>query len=290
MSAAVWCADLGLKPVLVERNSALGGQLLWTHNPITNYLGTEAPNGPELAAKFAEQVDRSSIHVVTGSEVTAVDLTLRSIVIDDATWSAMAVIIATGVRRRELGIPGEKEFRGRGILSSGAGQREVARNKTVIIVGGGDAAMENAVLLSEVARKVTVVHRRNELSARDEFVAQARGASNVEFVLDATISKIEGGETVEDVTLEKRGSEPERVAADAVLIRIGVEPNTQLFGDRLDLDRRGYIIVDKAFRTSLPGVWAIGDITSPHAMTIANAVGSGSVAAKSIASSLERGE
>ncbi|MFL6373467.1 MAG: NAD(P)/FAD-dependent oxidoreductase [Pyrinomonadaceae bacterium] len=286
MSAAVWCADLGLKPLLVERETDLGGQLFWTHNPITNYLGSEAANGTELALEFAEHVRRSGIEMMTAAEVRSVDLSAKSVDVGGESFAGKAIVIATGVRRRKLGIPGEEELYGLGILLSGARDRAAVAGKTVVIVGGGDAAMENALILSEVAREVFVVHRRDRLSAREVFVEAARARSNVEFILDSTLEDIRGGDSVGGVTLRTRNGETFTLACEAVLIRIGVDPNTDLFADQVETDERGYIVVDKELRTSVDAVWAIGDIATPRAMTVANAVGAGSVAAKSIAESL----
>lgn len=282
ISAAVWCADLGMKPLLIERGDTLGGQLLWTHNPITNYLGAEAKNGAELAARFALQVERSGIHIITGGEVSSVDLRTRSVAIEDNTITANAIVIATGVRRRKLNIPGEEEFLGRGILVSGARDRENVRDKVVVIVGGGDAALENALILSEVAKRVTVIHRRSPFAARHEFVDVASKRENVEFVFDSRLVGISGSDRVESVSVENDSRGRTSLACDAVLVRVGVEPTSELFVGQTDLDGSGYIIVDKQLRTSVSSVWAIGDVTGPRAMTIANAVGAGSVAAKSI--------
>src|SRR5690348_3321341 len=181
MSAAVWCAELGRKPLLIEGNSKLGGQLFWTHNPVTNYLGSDAKNGTVLANIFVAHVERSDVEIELGRTITSVDLKNRTVSFDGGLSTARAIVIATGVRRRKLGIPGEVEFVGRGVLTSGAGERETVRDKTVAIVGGGDAALENALILSEFARRVYVVHRREKLSARAEFLDRVRHRSNVEF-------------------------------------------------------------------------------------------------------------
>jgi thioredoxin reductase (NADPH) len=282
MSTAVACADLGLRPVLIERNSTLGGQLLWTHNPITNYLGAEAANGAELAATFAEQVDRSNIEIVAAREVTSVDLSAKKVVLDETILGADAIVIAAGVRRRKLEIPGENEFVDRGILASGARGRDKVEDKTVVIIGGGDAAVENALILSDHARRVVVVHRRHEMTARPEFLSRSRERSNVEFILETVVTAIEGKENVERVRLESSQNELSTIHCDAILIRVGVEPNTELFDGQITLDQSRYVVVDKEFRTSAGGVWAVGDIAGPLALTIANAVGSGSVAARSI--------
>lgn len=283
MSAAVWCVDLGLKPVLIERDPELGGQMLWTHNPITNYLGAEAANGAELAGKFAHQVRNARIEMVTGSGATSVDLSARTVVVGETRWTADAIVLATGVRRRKLGITGEQEFRGRGLLVSGSRDRDLVKGKIVVIVGGGDAALENALILSEFARKVVVVHRREKFAARDEFVSRASDRPNVEFLFNSNMTRIYGGEAIEGVELEKVTGETSTIACEAVLIRIGVEPATEMFANQVELDERGYVVVDKELRTSAADVWAIGDVAAPNAMTIANAVGAGSVAAKNIA-------
>jgi thioredoxin reductase (NADPH) len=282
MSAAVWCADLGLRSILIDRGSKLGGQLHWTHNPITNYLGAVTENGSELAAKFAEQIERAQIDVVVGYGVTSADLKSKNVIADGRAYAADAIVIATGVRRRKLGVPGEDEFVGRGILVSGALDRETVRDKTVVIVGGGDAALENAVILSEHAKKVHVVHRRARFSARDEFVARARAVADVEFVFDSVVTAIGGDTSVEHASFRKHSGEMSSIACDAILIRIGVEPNTDLFKGQIELDKRGYVVVQGDGLTTMPGVWAIGDVTESRSMTIAHAVGNGAEAARSI--------
>jgi thioredoxin reductase (NADPH) len=285
MSAALWCGDLGLRPLLIEQNSTLGGQLLWTHNPIMNYLGAEAENGADLAHRFIEHVGRARIEIVSGREVTSVDLRSKSVNVGGDPFTGAAIVIATGVRRRELGVSGEEDLVGRGILVSGARDRESVRDRQVVIVGGGDAALENALILSERAAKVYVVHRREGFSARDEFVSKARERSNVECVLGSSVTAIGGDDRVQFVTIQDSSGGLSAIECDAVLIRIGVEPNTHLFSGQIELDDKGYVVVDKELRTNVDGVWAIGDITHPVAMTLSNAVGAGSVAAKSIAAS-----
>ncbi len=282
MSAAVWAADLGLKPLLIERDPTLGGQLLWTHNPITNYLGAEARDGAELAPRFTDQVERTGIGMMRGSGVESVDLGRRSIKTSDGTFVCKAIVIATGVRRRKLGVAGEDEFAGHGLLMSGARDRESVRDRSVVIVGGGDAALENAVILSEFARSVRVIHRRSEFAGRDEFVKRAGERSNIEFLLGSVVTAIAGSDRLEHVTVRDASGLESTVRCDALLIRIGVEPNTELFKGQIDLDERGYIVVDKELRTSVEDVWAIGDVAAAASMTIARAVGNGAEAAKSI--------
>jgi len=279
ISAAVWCADLGLQPLLIERNERLGGQLWWIYNPITNYLGVNAKNGSEMAQRFEEHARSAAVEILTGQEVRAVDLSERTVCCGDTKFRGKAMILATGVRRSRLAVPGE-DMRV-GILTSGARDRGTVAGKTVVIVGGGDAALENALILSEHADQIIVVHRRDEFKARREFVEKARQRSNVRFAMESSVTRIGGSEQVDSVEVEgPAGSELLR--CDAVLIRIGVEPNTELFRGQIELDGRAYVVAAPEMRTSRPGVWAVGDVTGPSAMTITGSVGQGSAAAASV--------
>lgn len=283
ISAAIWCVDLGLRPLIFEERAGLGGQMLWTHNPISNYPGIRAKNGAEAAELFTANIDPSKIDVIAGVAAESVDLAGRRVtLVDGRDLSGDSIIVATGIRRRRLNIPGEAEFVGRGILRSGAGERLSVAGKKVVIVGGGDAALENAVILGQHASEVLVVHRRSEFSARREFIEATRSLRNVRFLLDAHLEAIEGDKVLRTVAI-RSGDQVSRIDTDALLIRIGVEPNTDIIRDQVKLDSRGYVVVDNELRTSVAGVWAVGDVTGPIAMTIANAVGQGSTAAKSIA-------
>jgi thioredoxin reductase (NADPH) len=280
LAALHWCAGLGMTAILLEKEAGFGGQLLNIYNPITNYPGVAAANGSEMLDILLEPLESSGRR--PGAEVVSADLKERRVVLADETaYSGRAIILATGVRRRSLGVPGEVEFSGRGVLRSGAKERDEVAGKRVVIVGGGDAALENALMLAERARSVTVVHRRQRFSARPEFLDAARGNHLIEFQTDATLTLIDGRDAVEAVQIENTVTgELSRVPADAVLIRIGVEPNTELFRGQVDLDEKGYIVVDHNSATSAEGVFAIGDAANPTAPTIAAAMGQASIAAK----------
>lgn len=282
LSAAFWCAELGLKAALVEKETELGGQLLWTFNPITNYLGVTARNGRELRDHFLQHIASSDFTHILGATVIKADLAKKVVDLDDGTQlSGKVIVIATGVRRRGLDVPGEDEFKGRGILASGAGSKDEVGGKTVLIAGGGDAALENALILSESAAKVIVVHRRSEFAARKEFVERAENRSNIEFVMNSNVMAIIGNAAVETVEIENIiSSEREKISVDAVLIRIGVEPNTELFHGQIDLDAAGYVLVNSQCETSLADVYAVGDVANPASPTISTAVGNGAAAAK----------
>ena len=285
MAAAIWCADLKLSAVLLEREREFGGQLRRVYNPIENYPGASAvADGGELRDRFVRQIENFSFTRRLRTAVKTIDAE-KNIIETDAgeSISARAFVIATGVRRRKLNIAGESELRNRGILESGKLDQKKAAGKTAFIVGGGDAALENALILAETARRVVVVHRRAEFRARAEFLKAAEADPRIEFLIETTVEKIIGGEKVEAVAVKNsRSGKIENLSADAVLIRIGVEPNTEFLRERLALDANGYIVVNHLGKTSAKNVWAIGDVANPVSPTVSTAVGTGATAAKAI--------
>ena len=290
LSAALWCDELGLDTLLLERGVEVGGQLLSVYNAIENYLGARALNGRELRDRFALQVDEKDFDLWTEVEIESVDLRARRIILRSGEdLRAISVIIATGVRRRKLNVPGEDEFKGRGLVESGIGDRERLAGKDVCVVGGGDAAAENALMLAEICPTVTLVNRSPALRARREFSERLKSEHRVTVFTEATLERILGRNEVEAVEIRRRGAfKPFQMAVQAVLIRIGVEPNTELFSEQLRLDERGYIVVTSEQETSVENVFAVGDVSNPLAPTIAGATGAGATAAKVIASRLDK--
>src|SRR5437773_5179876 len=183
LSAYLWSVDLGMRTLLVERQNEYGGQLLSIYNKIANYPGRRAANGRELCRHFLEGIADLDKFGRLNAAVESFDADAMTVRLEGGeVISARSIIVATGIRRRTLGVPGEAEFAGRGILESGAKEKERVSGEQVAIVGGGDAAMENALMLSERARKVYVVHRRDRLRARSDFVAAANKNKNIEFL------------------------------------------------------------------------------------------------------------
>lgn len=288
ISAALWCDDLGLNALLLEADAELGGQLLWTHNAVENHLGIKTQTGSELRDIFVDQLNDRNFTLRFSAEISDVDLKEKKILLESGEeFFARSIIIATGISRRSLGVVGEKEFQGKGIIRSGKRDSDLAKGKNVVIIGGGDAAFENALILSEVAEHVTLVHRREKFSARPEFVESVQKIPNVEIKTNSHLTKIVGTERVESVEIKNTKTDHTfNVQAEVVLVRIGVKPNTDFLQGKLELDEKDYIKIDYLCRTNMAGVYAIGDVANPIAPTVSSAVGMGATAVKTISSLL----
>jgi thioredoxin reductase (NADPH) len=288
LSAALWCDELGLDTIVLEQNEHAGGQLHSIYGPVENYPGLRANNGSEFFERFSERVGDAEFDLWTNVEIESVDLKAKRVRLRSGEeLQSISIIIATGVRRRQLGIPGESEFVGHGMIESASRDRNDFAGRDVCIIGGGDAAAENALLLAEVCPTVTLVHRSKTLRARPTFVQQLQGQHCITVFPQSVVTRILGNHEVEAVEiLRKDALKPFQMAVRGVVIRIGVEPNTEIFREQLQLDDRGYAVVNNQQETDVVNVFAIGDVSNPLAPTISSAAGAGATAAKVIASRL----
>ena len=292
LSTAFWCEELGLDTLVLEQAEEIGGQLHRVYNPIENYLGLKTRNGKELLELFAADVEAAEFDLWTQTQITSVDLKAKRVSLASGEeLQSIAIVIATGVRPRQLGVPGEKEFVGKGMIESAARDRQLFAGKDVCVIGGGDAAVENALLLAEVCPTVTLVHRGKKLRARSEFREKLQAVHCITVFTESILTRIIGEDDVVAVEIQrKQGLKPFQMAVRGVLIRIGVEPNTELFKSQLETDEKGFLVVNSRQETSVPMVFGVGDVSNPLALTISGATGAGATAAKVIASRLnERG-
>lgn len=282
LAAAAWCADLGASAVLIEKEKEFGGQMLWTYNQITNYPGIEPVAAVTLRNRFLAQIESTNTVKLSMTEVMKFSATEKLVITSDGTlYRGQTVIFATGVRRRRLNVAGESEFEGRGVLKSGAGQSTEISGKCVVIIGGGDAAIENALILGEKAASVHVIHRRPEFTARQGFMDRVKANRRIQISRNTIVTAIRGNKNAESVEVENvLSNEKKTIKADAVLIRIGVIPNTELLRGQTALDPKGYVIVNRRCETSVPGVFAIGDVANPESPTIISAAGQAATAVK----------
>lgn len=286
LSTAFWCDELGLDTLVLEQAEQVGGQLHRVYNPINNYLGLKASNGEEVLERFTADLENADFDLWTETSISSVDLKAHRISLASGEeLQSIAIVIATGVRPRELGVPGENEFAGKGMIESGARDAELFAGEDVCVIGGGDAAVENALSLAEVCPTVTLVHRGKKLRARREFTEKLQAKHCITVFTESVLTRIIGSDRVEAVEIQrKQGLKPFQLAVRGVLIRIGVEPNTGLFKEQLKTDEKGYIVVNSQQETHVPMVFAVGDVSNPVAPTISGATGAGATAAKVIAS------
>ncbi|MFT3914120.1 MAG: thioredoxin-disulfide reductase [Anaeromyxobacteraceae bacterium] len=281
-TAALYAARANLKPLVFDGLQP-GGQLTIT-SEVENYPGfEEAIMGPELMERMRKQAERFGTRFVSG-EVTRVDFSRRpfSLWQDDQLYTADAVIVATGASAKWLDLPSEKTYQGKGVSACATCDGFFFKNTEIVVVGGGDTAMEEASFLTKFATKVTIVHRREELRASKIMADRAKANPKIGFALGETIDEILGdGRAVTGVRLKnvKSGATRE-LRVKGVFMGIGHEPNTKLFKGQLDMNEVGYLKVKApSTYTSVPGVFAAGDVSDPTYRQAVSAAGSGCMAA-----------
>ena len=284
VSAALWARSLGLSVRLIEGDVKAGGQLWQVEFQPVNVAGVQE-KGPALAARLGRQLETAEVGARFGVLASALDLGTRERPgLRTATGERLeadALLIATGVRRRRLDVPGERELEGKGVFYS---DRPQLSAESVAIVGGGDAAFENALLLADAGCRVTLLVRQRT-RARAEFQARVAAHPKVERRENARVTRVEGEGRVRGVRIEQGGAEA-TIAVEAVVIKIGVQPNSEWCRAALDHDAEGYLRVDPTGATSQPRVWAAGDVTRPALLGVAIAAGQGALAVAAIRSIL----
>ncbi|MBN1287628.1 MAG: thioredoxin-disulfide reductase [Anaerolineae bacterium] len=283
LTAALYTARANLDPLVIT-GEQIGGQVSITHE-VENYPGfPEGIGGPELVENMRKQAERFGARILY-DVVTEVNLAGGRpfrVKTYGGEYEADAVILTVGATPRKLGVPGETEFTGRGVSYCGTCDGFFFRGKDIVVVGGGDSAMEEGTFLTKFADKVEVIHRRDELRAGHTLQQRAFNNSKMGFIWDTVIEEIRGDDTVNAVRLHnlKTGDVYEH-PTEGVFIFIGHDPNNALFEGQLAMDEKGYLVVDKHMMTSVPGVFAAGEIMDPIYRQVASSVGQGTQAAMS---------
>ena len=278
-TAALYAARAGLSALVLEKLSA-GGQMAQTHQ-IDNYPGfPEGIDGFELAERMQEQAHRFGAETEY-ADVLKLDLKADPKVIDssEGRFLARTVVYAAGAGPKVLGLPNEASLVGRGVAYCAACDGMFYKGKTVAVVGGGNSAAADALLLSRIAKKVIVIHRRDSLRATKVYHQPLLAAENVEFHWNSTVEEILAEQKVKGLRLRNvHSGEVEEIAVDGVFISVGRTPATALVAGQLELDGNGYIVAGESTKTSLPGIYAVGDVRTKELRQVVTAVADGALA------------
>lgn len=280
LSAAVYGKRAMLNEVVIEKDVYGGGQIAVTER-VDNYLGLYGMSGYDLVMKFKEHANALGVPFYEGevSHIKCMD-DKKIIVMDDGTEiETKSVIIATGASYKQLGCAGEEELKGAGVSYCATCDGAFFKNKTVAVVGGGNVALGDALYLANICEKVYLIHRRDQLRGAKSLQQKVFEKENIEFLPSKEIKEIIGKESVEKIILQDVGTtQTEEKNVDGIFVAVGMQPNSQMVSDIVKTDDNGYIIADESCKTSVDGIYAVGDVRTKQLRQVVTAVSDGAVA------------
>lgn len=281
LTAGIYLSRARVK-TLVLSEGTVGGQMVLTHE-IANYPGVESINGYMLGNIMKNQAQRFGCDIKSNIGIERMDLNgeQKQVVLSNGTiYSANALVLTPGGRSRTLGVPGEDDYKGKGISYCATCDGDFFTDKEIVVVGGGNSALEEAVSLTKYATKVAIVHQFDHFQAFEHAVEEARANPRINFVMESKVTAFYGGENLEAVDItDLRTGKVERFKTDGVFVFIGYVPNTELLKGEMNLNQWGEIVVSSDMETSIPGVFAAGDAIAKRYRQVTTAVGDGTVAA-----------
>ncbi|MGT2934373.1 thioredoxin-disulfide reductase [Streptococcus castoreus] len=283
MTAALYAARSNLRVGIIEQG-APGGQMNNT-SEIENYPGYDHISGPELSLKMYEPLEKFKVENLYGIVQNIEDFgTYKRVLTEDASYDSKTVIIATGAKYRVLGVPGEADYTSRGVSYCAVCDGAFFRNQDLLVVGGGDSAVEEAIYLTQFANKVTVVHRRDQLRAQKILQDRAFANDKIDFIWDSVVKEIQGNDIkVSTVLIENvKTGQVTSHAFGGIFIYVGLLPVNRMVADLGITDQDGWIVTDDQMRTSIPGIFAIGDVRQKDLRQITTAVGDGAIAGQGV--------
>lgn len=283
LTAAIYAKRAGLSVLMIEKNGMGGGQVLTTYE-VDNYPGLPGIGGFDLGMKFKEHADKMGVEMRNEDIVEfQLDGKTKRIVTEDAAYEAKTVLLATGASHAHLQTPGEEELAGMGVSYCATCDGAFFKGRTTAVIGGGDVAIEDAVFLSRICEKVYLIHRRDELRGAKILQEALFALPNVEIVWDTVVKRIEGEDAVEALLLENvKTGKQDRLETAGVFIAVGIRPNTESIPSYIKKDKAGYIAAGEDCMTSVPGVFAAGDVRTKPLRQIVTAVADGANAVAGI--------
>lgn len=278
MTAALYASRANLSTLLIERGVP-GGQLINTAE-VENYAGFKSIKGPELANNMYEGATQFGAEYTFGDVREVIDgKEYKQVVTSNKTFKTRAIVIATGAEHKKLGVPGEGQLNGRGVSYCAVCDGAFFRERPLVVIGGGDSAVEEGTYLTQFASEVTIIHRRDELRAQKILQDRAFSNDKVNFIWNTVVEEIQGENNVQSLRLRNvETDEVSEFSADGVFIYIGLIPNTSAFEGLGITDEEGWIVTDNKMETSVPGIFAVGDVRDTVLRQVATAVGDGSIA------------
>ena len=283
LSAAVYAQRARLNTLVIEEKPLSGGQILDTYE-VDNYPGLPGISGFELGQKFREHADRLGTEFVNEQVQEIKDQKdMKLVVTEKKTYETRTLILATGARHRKLSVPGEDKYIGKGVSYCATCDGAFFRDKTVAVAGGGDVALEDALVLARGSEKVYLIHRRDEFRGARILQERVRETENIELILSSEVREIRGEEQVSSVLLHNKKEDTEHeLEVQGIFIAVGISPNTTALDNVIEQDEQGYIVAGEDTRTSIPGIFAAGDVRTKQLRQVITAAADGANAVTSV--------